>query len=102
MKSTTYHRMAYGKAFGYIVMLGILVMCASLVILFPIFVFGIIIILFSPVLAFMVNEAECPECKANIVFVGEKKSVKCRTCKCRCLVQKQLAKSSIVDNTVNA
>lgn len=88
MKTVRATRMPYLEAVGYCASKGIMVMGVSLVIIFPLFIAGAFLFIGSPVFALLVKEATCGECGHDIVWLTNRKVVKCRHCKTRHTVTK--------------
>ena len=83
MDKFLYQRMPYVKAVGYCMTRGMMLMGVSLVIVFPLFLAGLFLFIGAPVFALFQMEGTCPTCGTHVVFMTNKKTVKCRGCKQR-------------------
>jgi Zn finger protein HypA/HybF involved in hydrogenase expression len=85
-KSTLVRKMPYWKAVLRMIVYGFIISIAGLMIL-PILPVGLMMIVGSPIFAFMVNESNCPYCGSEIVWMIKRTVVKCRHCKQRSMIQ---------------
>lgn len=84
---TTVKKVPYWKALLYCISTGFGLMVMSMVILFPLFFLGILLVVASPIMAFFILEGDCPYCSHRVVIVQPRTIVKCRHCKQRSSLQ---------------